>query len=80
MAIFDRSTLSEEDMKEVNGGYIYLRPDDGRWEVIDDKTGEVVMSCITYDGAKYECEIRGLSKYRLEKSEYNKLRTTGSPW
>ncbi len=36
--------LNEEDLKKVNGGYIYLNPETNVWYVIDVNTGKAVSS------------------------------------
>ena len=39
----EREELSSEDLEKINGGYIYNGPHTcGQYEVIDDKTGDVL--------------------------------------
>ena len=76
MALFDKSKLSEEELKEAAGGYIF-ETDDG-YEVIDDHTGEVLNSGLKYIQAVVYCNDFGIGTRELNWQQLNKLRETGS--
>ena len=76
MALFDKSKLTEEELKEAGGGYIF-ETDDG-YEVIDDNTGEVLRSGLKYIQAVSYCNNWGVGTRILNWQQLNKLRETGS--
>ena len=83
MAIFkNEKKLDNEELKDVNGGYIY---DTGKlWigngniylslEVIDDKTGDVIQEAKSYGEACSICKERGLSTKEIDADLLNALR------
>ena len=75
MAIFERK-LSEEDLKEVNGGYLFLQGNDRNkpFEVIDDNNGAVLAKFSTYDDAKADAIKRGMDWTIIYWDELNRLR------
>ena len=88
MAILDASKLNEEELKEVNGGYVYntrnIRFDERgngycAWEVIDDTTGDVLQTVKSYGDAVRVCQERNLSVSELSWPQLDNLRKTGSP-
>ena len=76
MALFDKSKLTEEELKEAGGGYIF-RPD-STYEVIDDKTGDVIRGGLTYDQAVSYCKNCGVDTRQLSWNQLEQLRETGS--
>lgn len=82
MAIFEKK-LDDEKMKDVNGGYIYpqyighsVMNDEQyyRYEVIDDKTGNVITFFEEMYQAKDYAEAHGQSVRVLEWKELEQLR------
>lgn len=83
MAVFKRpfteeelKALSEEDMKEVSGGYtFYADQEQHGFEVIDDKTGNVVQGGFTsIFKAQKRAEELGLSTLQLSRDQLYALR------
>ena len=76
MALFDKSKLSEEELKEVSGGYIY---DTGRaYEVIDDNNGEVIQRDLSYGQAVRYCLNSNMGTREISWGQLARLRETGS--
>ena len=75
MALFE-AKLTEEELKEVNGGYIYEEGADRSkpYEVIDDITGEVLSRNRTYASAIVSAENRGQSTRIISWNELERLR------
>ena len=88
MAIFDKSKkLDNEELKDVNGGYIYdtksfFFDENGyghyKYEVIDDVTGEVLYNAESYQEAFLYAGQRAISWDEISLDQLNRLRETGS--
>ena len=65
--------LSEEELKEVNGGYIFIGRD--AFEVIDDKNGEVLGKYSSFNEAREAAKKKGQSATIIYWDELNKLRS-----
>ena len=76
MALFDKSKLTEEELKDAAGGYIF-QPGSG-YEVIDDKTGDVIKGGLTYAQAVSYCNDIGVDTRQLSWNQLEQLRETGS--
>ena len=68
--------LSKEEIKEASGGYVHHNSETGRWDIIDDQTGEVLESGYAYKEwaqttADHWC---GMSMTELSDEELEKLR------
>ena len=82
MAIFNGNKLNEEELNEVNGGYIHdtgkLLVGNGniyhQLEVIDDKTGDVIQVANSYGEANRICKERGLSTVEISDDSLKALR------
>ena len=61
MALLDKTKLSEDELKSVNGGYLYAGDGINGVEVIDDHDGSVITTCSTADEARAYCEEHGIS-------------------
>ena len=76
--------LSKEDLKKVTGGYVYntgnisLSGGYVKYEVIDDKTGEVLQTAKGYNEAIRIAQQRGVGTREISKAQLNRLRETGS--
>ena len=86
MAIFENAKkLENEELKDVNGGYIYDTGEvfigNGTFllslEVIDDKTGEVIQEARSYSEANSICKEKGLSTKEIDWDQLSSLRKTG---
>ena len=76
MAIFDQSKLTEEELKDAAGGYLFETRQG--YEVIDDETGDVITSGLTYGQAVSYCLNWDVGTRELSWPQLNKLRQTGS--
>ena len=76
MALFDKSKLSEEELKELSGGYLF--DTDNGYEVIDDKTGDVIVGNLTYAQAVRYCLNENIGTKQLSWWQLSQLRKTGS--
>ena len=76
MALLDKSKLSEEELKEVSGGYIFEI--NGGYEVIDDKTGDVIVGNLTYGQAVRYCLNSDIGTREINWGQLSRLRETGS--
>ena len=78
MAIFENGKkLENEELKEVNGGYIYNVAGDW-YEIIDDKTGDVIERGLpNRDQAKARAKELGQSDMGLNWWQLDSLRKTG---
>lgn len=62
--------LSLEDLEGVTGGYLFNQANNfngGKevWEIIDDKTGEVLATTTDKEEALLYCKLRKLSSYEI---------------
>ena len=70
--------LSEEELKQAAGGYIFDNENlEYEWEVIDDKTGNVIRRGMARWEAEDFASSHGLSTKRLSWNELKRLRETG---
>ena len=76
MALIDKSKLSDEGLEQVSGGYVMNNSD--RYDVIDDFTGDVRESNLSYDEAIQYCQSRGLETKELSWKQLERLRMSGS--
>ena len=83
MAIFKKTltedeikALSEDDLKEISGGYtFYADQEQHGFEVIDDKTGNVVQGgFLSIYRAQQRAEELGLSTLQLNRDQLYALR------
>ena len=81
MAIFEKGSLNEEELKDVNGGAIFKYGVSDGWEVatayevIDDNTGEVMETFYDdYAGASDYAFRHGMSDQILDWSQLKALR------
>ncbi len=65
--------LEDEELENVNGGYLFYNSD-YNYEVIDDKTGEVLATHMWYADASSDCERRGISKTPVSWTKVEQLR------
>ena len=70
--------LPDEMLDDVAGGYLYRNHDDLRWEVIDDKTGDVRGSFYFKSNAEDNAKELGQSKKEISWDQLDRLRKTGS--
>ena len=69
----EENKLSADELDEVNGGYIYLN-DKFNYEVIDDKTGDILAEHYYWGDAVRDCKKRGLSDIQIDDNFLNNLR------
>lgn len=60
--------LGADQLDSVCGGYIYFNEETGKYEVINDKTWETVVSVKDYDTARRYCLACGLNTSKASKS------------
>ena len=78
MAIFDGNKLSEEELKEVQGGYLLDRGPTMlmRWYVIDNEGNRVDLFHDKWD-AEQRCRELGLSTDLITSEQWDRLQKTG---
>ena len=59
--------LGADQLDNVSGGYIYYNEETGKYEVINDKTWETVVSVNSYDTAWKYCTSCGFSPSKASK-------------
>ena len=77
MAVFQKMT--EEDLKDVNGGYRSMETIFGgcKYEVLDDKTGEVVATFYNREESEKYCTEWGYNPRILNWNQIQNLRNEG---
>ena len=77
MAIMHK--LNEEELEQAAGGYILDNDNlECEWQVIDDKTGDVIRRGMRRWEAEDYANTHGISAKRLSWNELKVLRETGS--
>ena len=78
MAIFDGSKkLENEELNDVNGGYVWFGGYDSGFVVINDKTGKVLAAHLSPSKAKERAIELGQSSYEITTDELMDLRNNG---
>ena len=68
----DKIRLNPEELDKVSGGYLF-DADEG-WEVIDDRTGDVIAGGLSEDEAVNLCFKLGIDYDEIDWDELNDLR------
>ena len=74
MALLDKAKLTEDELKKVNGGYLFEGDGVNGVEVIDDHNGSVLATFSTLDEALVYCDEHGISHDYLYWYELAELR------
>ena len=75
MAIFENAKkLENEELKDVNGGAIYVPFGTGKYEVIHDVTGEQLAVFDNRASANEYCQMNGLSTVYIGLDDINRMR------
>ena len=72
------NALSDEDMGNVSGGYIYHN-DQGNWEVINDTTGNVVSWHNTKEQAENTACDEGYNSIKVDWDTVKRIRENPIP-
>ena len=71
----DKKVLTEEELLDISGGYIFFdRYGGGKYQGIDDTTGNVVLENPYRNCAEYYAERYGYSTENIDWDKLDKLR------
>ena len=72
--MISKRELKDDELEQVDGGYLYADGTKHMWQVINDETGDVMYETLAYIYAEKKAESLGMSTTVLEWPELDKLR------